>query len=50
MIQKKVREGDLFVAFKGLTRDGHTYISEAISKGAKAIVTEKPLEPQRCLQ
>ncbi|MDO5690053.1 MAG: UDP-N-acetylmuramyl-tripeptide synthetase [Tissierellia bacterium] len=40
---KKIQEGDVFVAIKGLITDGHKYISDALDRGAVAVVvTEKP--------
>ncbi|MDD5583386.1 MAG: UDP-N-acetylmuramoyl-L-alanyl-D-glutamate--2,6-diaminopimelate ligase [Candidatus Marinimicrobia bacterium] len=38
---RKVTPGDVFVAIKGLTKDGHAYIQHAIQKGASAIICEK---------
>lgn len=38
----KVKSGSLFVAIKGLKADGHDFISEAIARGAKAIILEDP--------
>ncbi len=37
---KKVQEGDLFFALKGLKTDGHRFIKEAFLKGAKIFVLE----------
>lgn len=37
---RKIKEGDTFVAIKGLTVDGHDYIEKAIELGAKKIVCE----------
>ncbi|MGL4606042.1 MAG: UDP-N-acetylmuramoyl-L-alanyl-D-glutamate--2,6-diaminopimelate ligase [Eubacteriaceae bacterium] len=37
---QKIKSGDLFVAIKGFNQNGHFYISNAISNGAKAIVFE----------
>lgn len=37
---RKILKGDIFVAIKGLTVDGHDYIPEAISNGASKIVCE----------
>jgi UDP-N-acetylmuramoyl-L-alanyl-D-glutamate--2,6-diaminopimelate ligase len=37
---RSVRPGDLFVALRGLQRDGHEFIPEAIQKGAAAVVVE----------
>ena len=33
----------LFVAIKGLVSDGHDFIDDALSRGASAIVTQKPV-------
>ncbi len=41
---RQVKPGDLFVALRGLTTDGHHYIAEAIQKGARAIVGTIPIE------
>ena len=41
----EVVQGMLFVAIEGTNFDGHTVISEAISKGAAAIVTKTNAEP-----
>lgn len=38
---RKVEAGTLFVAVKGVSVDGHDYITSAIEKGAVAIVCEK---------
>ena len=37
----KVKPGDIFVAIKGQQQDGHSFIKEAINRGAAAIVAEK---------
>jgi len=37
---RKVAVGDLFVAIKGTTSDGHLYIQKAIQQGAVAIICE----------
>lgn len=37
------RPGDLFVALRGSSADGHDYIDEAISRGAVAIVAGRPV-------
>ncbi len=37
---RKVVDGSLFIAVKGLATDGHNYIASAIEKGAKAVVFE----------
>jgi UDP-N-acetylmuramoyl-L-alanyl-D-glutamate--2,6-diaminopimelate ligase len=38
-----VQPGDLFVAMQGGSADGHDFIPNAISRGAAAVVGEKPL-------
>lgn len=38
---KQVREGDLFIAIKGVKQDGHHYLEEAIHRGAVAVVVER---------
>ncbi len=37
---RKVGRGDLFVALRGDTTDGHDYIDQAISRGAGAVLVE----------
>ncbi len=39
---RKVKSGFLFVAIQGLKDDGHNFINEAVGKGARAVVMEKP--------
>ena len=38
---RKVTEGSLFVAVKGFTSDGHSYIKSALEKGASVIVADE---------
>lgn len=38
---RKVADGTLFIAIKGLTTDGHKFISQTIEKGAVAILCEE---------
>ncbi len=37
---RDVKKGDLFIAVKGVSRDGHIFIPEAIKNGAKILVVE----------
>ncbi|MBI5473935.1 MAG: UDP-N-acetylmuramoyl-L-alanyl-D-glutamate--2,6-diaminopimelate ligase [Ignavibacteriae bacterium] len=37
---RKIQAGDLFVAIKGGTVDGHTFIGNAVANGAKVVVVE----------
>ncbi|MFQ3549840.1 MAG: UDP-N-acetylmuramoyl-L-alanyl-D-glutamate--2,6-diaminopimelate ligase [Armatimonadota bacterium] len=41
---REVQNGNLFIAISGGSFDGHNYISEAIKKGASAIVAEKNIK------
>jgi len=41
---RKVKEGYVFVAIKGLTVDGHDYVEKAIALGAKVIVCQSLIE------
>lgn len=38
---RSITAGDLFVALKGESFDGHDYIAEAVKKGAAAVLCEK---------
>lgn len=38
---RKVKEGDIFVALRGIRTDGHDYIEDAIKNGAKKIIAEE---------
>ncbi len=40
---RQVRPGNLFVAMKGSSADGHNYIEDAIQRGASAIVGDQSL-------
>lgn len=37
---RKVEKGDLFIAVKGITSDGHHFIGEALDRGAAVIIAE----------
>ena len=41
-----VEPGTLFVAVRGVTRDGHEFIDAAIANGAAALVVEEPQDTQ----
>ncbi|MGD8412037.1 MAG: UDP-N-acetylmuramoyl-L-alanyl-D-glutamate--2,6-diaminopimelate ligase [Desulfobacterales bacterium] len=40
---QEVQPGGLFVAIAGLSVDGHDFIEDAVSRGAAAIVSQKPM-------
>ena len=40
---RNIRPGYLFVAIRGLCQDGHSFINQAIAKGAKAVILEENL-------
>lgn len=37
---RKIQDGDVFVALKGATVDGHEYIEKAVASGARVVVLE----------
>ncbi len=39
---RKIGQGDIFIAIRGLTSDGHHYIEQAVESGASVIVSEEP--------
>jgi UDP-N-acetylmuramoyl-tripeptide--D-alanyl-D-alanine ligase len=41
---REVGEGDLFVALKGETTDGHRFVAGAFGKGAAAVLVSEPVE------
>ena len=41
---RKIQPGQIFVAIKGHTVDGHDYIDQAISNGASKIIAEREVE------
>ena len=43
---RKVKQGDVFIAVKGEKVDGHSFINDAIKKGASAVVYEKAVSSQ----
>ncbi|QRN99890.1 UDP-N-acetylmuramoyl-L-alanyl-D-glutamate--2,6-diaminopimelate ligase [Archangium violaceum] len=43
---RKVKPGDLFVAVPGSKEDGAQFVGEAVSRGAVAVVSEKPVSSQ----
>ena len=38
---RKVKNGDTFIAIRGVDRDGHDYIEKAIENGATTIICEE---------
>lgn len=41
---RKTRKGCLFICVSGFTQDGHSYIDDALRKGAAAVMVEKDVE------
>lgn len=41
---RTLQPGDIFVALKGEALDGHSYISQALSKGAAACIVDREIE------
>src|SRR3989338_7173781 len=41
---KKLGKGDIFIAVRGYSVDGHKFIKEAASRGAKAIVADRDFD------
>ena len=39
-----IKEGQIFVAIKGHTVDGHDFINDAINKGASKLIVEHKIE------
>jgi UDP-N-acetylmuramoyl-L-alanyl-D-glutamate--2,6-diaminopimelate ligase len=44
---RRVREGEVFLAMRGETADGNRFIDAALDRGAVAVVTDSPSEPER---
>ena len=42
---RSIKEGDVFIAVKGLNFDGHDFIKEALSKGASGVISERSPSP-----
>ena len=38
---RKVKEGDIFIALRGISSDGHDYIDNAIKNGASKLIVEE---------
>ncbi|TCS94631.1 UDP-N-acetylmuramoyl-L-alanyl-D-glutamate--2,6-diaminopimelate ligase [Hazenella coriacea] len=43
MDSRKVQPGDLFIAIRGFTVDGHRFVSQAVDQGAAAILVEEEI-------
>ena len=41
---RRVDQGNLFVAVRGLRVDGHDYVAQAVDRGAAAVVVEAPID------
>jgi UDP-N-acetylmuramoyl-tripeptide--D-alanyl-D-alanine ligase len=49
MDSRDVREGDLFLALRGETTDGHRFLDKAFAAGASAAIVERPIEEPHVL-
>lgn len=47
---RRAGPGLLFVAYQGLSQDGHGYLRDALDRGAAACLVERPLEELRARQ
>ena len=45
---RQVTDGTLFVAYSGVSVDGHRFIADAVDRGAAAIVCERPSDLTSC--
>lgn len=41
---RRCQPGDLFVALRGTRHDGHAFVDEAVTRGATALLCERPVE------
>ena len=39
---RKIKRGDLFIAYRGETTDGHRFVADAVAAGAAAVVVDQP--------
>lgn len=46
---RRIKEGDLFIAFKGENADGHDFIESALEKGAAAALSEREMPGKNCI-
>ncbi|RSK54445.1 UDP-N-acetylmuramoyl-L-alanyl-D-glutamate--2,6-diaminopimelate ligase [Bacillus canaveralius] len=44
MDSRQVRPGDIFIAISGYASDGHSFIDDAVNRGAVAVIGEKELQ------
>ena len=44
MDSRDVRSGDLFIALKGETMDGHRFVDKAFASGAAAVLVDRPVD------
>ena len=47
---RQVQPGDIYVAIKGSHVDGHDFVDQAVTAGAKIIVTDRPVALPKSVQ
>jgi UDP-N-acetylmuramoyl-L-alanyl-D-glutamate--2,6-diaminopimelate ligase len=50
MDSRRVRPGDIFVAVRGVTTDGHRFVDAAVQAGARAVVVEHDVDVSPALR
>ena len=41
---RRVRPGDLFIAYRGSRHDGHCFAADAVAGGARAVISQRPVD------
>ncbi|PWN06960.1 UDP-N-acetylmuramoyl-L-alanyl-D-glutamate--2,6-diaminopimelate ligase [Rhodohalobacter mucosus] len=44
---RSVKQGDIFIAIRGLQVDGHSYLEDALERGASVLITEEEFDVQK---
>lgn len=43
---RSVKQGDTFIAIRGHQADGHSYLTDALERGASVLITEEEFDPE----